>query len=125
MARLTRTSGSGKRSRAQNNIITRGMGRHQNLVRQGFIRGFFEEMVTTVLNVGRSSYRWVRDEIDRILVWAKMIEVNDMPPARKIEGATSVEEPSETGKHRVVVERATTRVVDPSERIRVTGKRIK
>jgi hypothetical protein len=123
MARLIRTGGG--RRKAHNSIITRGMGRHQNLVRQGFIRGFFEEAITTVLNVGRSSYRWFKDEFDRILVWAKMIELNDMPPPMRIEGSTTVEEVSTTGKHRVAITKPEVRVVDPSERIRVTVKRIK
>jgi len=102
------------------------MGRHQNLVRQGFIRGFFEAAVTSILEYGRSSRRWFKDEFDRIMVWAKLIEVNDMPPDRRIQGSTVVEEPSDTGKNRrVTVENATARVVDPSERIKVTIKRLK
>lgn len=116
---------SGTRRRAHNSIVTRGMGRHQNLVRQGFIRGFFEEITYRVVGAGRSGYRWFKDELTRILVWAKLIEVNDAAPTERIEGSTSISEPA--GKHYGVVtaEVVSKRVVDPAERIKVTVQRVK
>jgi hypothetical protein len=79
-----------------NRIITRGMGASRGLagragmVTQGY-GGFFRAVVKLfepVLRVrrGRSAPRREEKELETIIIRAKLIEVNDSPPKKKVEG---------------------------------------
>jgi hypothetical protein len=118
-----------------NRIITKGMGSSRGIpgnagiVTQGYGGTFFESVKAAarrIVKAGQSGTKRAAREIEKLLVWAKLIEVNDSVPSMKIEGYTSAEIiPAETAKNTVVVEGFKNRIVDLAEKIRVTVKRMK
>jgi hypothetical protein len=58
------------------------------MVTQGYggILSAIVEGARYVIRLGKSGTRRALREIEEIVVWAKLIEVNDTPPPRKIEG---------------------------------------
>ena len=81
-----------------NKIITRGLGSSRgksgraSLVTMGF-GGIFEAIVAgteRLIKVGQSGMKRALKELDEIIVWAKMIRVNDEAPKKTIEGFVKV-----------------------------------
>ena len=97
-----------------NRIITRGLGTSRGqagragLVTQGYGGGFkkvIEEVITQAVIHGKSGIK----KIEEIVIWAKLISVNDNPPKQNIEGYTRV--PIQRSKNiATLVEHVATRV---------------
>lgn len=67
---------------------SRGKAGRAGMVTQGY-GGIFERVVEGVrhaIRLGKSGARRTLQELEEIIIWAKLIEVNDTPPPRKIEG---------------------------------------
>lgn len=81
-----------------NRLITRGMGTSRGaagvagMVTQGY-GGFFRKVKDALVDIakkGRSSARKVIQEIEEIVVWAKLIRVNDSTPPKLVQGYIAV-----------------------------------
>ena len=79
---IVTTTGTGSRN---NTIVTRGFGRKNNIVTRGFVRGFFQEVVR-LLWAGQSGLKRSIKDLEDIIISAKLINVNDDVPTKKIEG---------------------------------------
>jgi hypothetical protein len=80
--------------RSHNTIVTKGLGRHNNLVARGFVRGFIETIIAGtqhIVRVGRSGAKRIIKEVESIMIYAKLIDVNDFQPKVKIEGVIKVD----------------------------------
>jgi len=118
-----------------NRIITRGFGPSRGLpgragpITQGY--GNPPQFVVSALQrnlslrLGQSGTKRRLRELQHVIVWAKLIEVNDMPPKRKIEGFVKVPVNAEHGTSRVVVEHVASRVRSALSDIKVTIKRLR
>lgn len=72
-------------------MVTRGFGRNQNMVAQGFsIMSFVSEAVLRFIELGQSGAKRALKEIQEVVVWAKLIRINDKPPALPIQGSVKV-----------------------------------
>lgn len=118
---------------ATNKIITRGLGLspRNRLITQGYggPPSFVAQTITAIttrrhIAGGGTGKRRVLAELEEVIVWAKLIEVNNMPPKKKIEGKIRVQVKKGEGT-KVLAERISQRVVKTLERIKVTVKRIK
>lgn len=114
--------------RITNRIIMRGMGPHINrLITQGyggppaFVVAAFQRGII----VGQSGRKRRLREMDTIVVWAKLIELNDMPPPKKIEGFIRVPVDHDRGFAAVMAEHVSSRVWKAWQDFKVIVKRIK
>lgn len=81
-----------------NRIITRGMGTSRGkagvagLVTQGYggLFRFVKEQARRAIRVGKSSAKRAAEGLEEIVVWAKLVRVNDRTPDQKIEGFVRV-----------------------------------
>lgn len=116
-----------------NRIITRGMGASRGkagvagLVTQGY-GGLFriaKEAVRQLIKVGRSSAKRAVEGLEEIVVWAKLVRVNDKKPDEKVEGFIRVG--IDRARHIAVnlMGTITSRVRSTWEDIKVTISRIK
>jgi hypothetical protein len=114
-------------------IITRGLGTPL-LVTQGYgaIPGFIPEIIDDIRirkGGGGGAKRRRRQEelrdLTPIVVWAKLVEVNDMPPKVTIEGSITVPGGPESDPPSTKVEYITRRVRKAWEAVKVTVKRLK
>ena len=116
-----------------NRLITRGMGRnYQQPGNSGMITagmgGFFEQIIEEyvkpiarhIVRVGGSAKRTIVDELGRIIVWAKLVFINDHEPEQLIVGSTSN---YVTKQHGASVEFVHSKVVAKSDYV-VSAKRI-
>lgn len=112
--------------RITNRIIMRGMGPHINrLICQGY-GGPPAFVITAILRgirVGQSGTKRRLRELDPIIVWAKLIEVNDHPPPKKIEGFITVY--VSKAYARVIASHVSTRVRKAWQDLKVIIQRIK
>jgi hypothetical protein len=113
--------------RRHNTIVTRGFGRHNNIVTLGFVRGFIgtvTEQTIRLINLGQSGAKRVVKELEEVLIWAKLVGVNDDEPKERIEGSIRVR--IDAARHiSLVAERVahgTRRIIDD---IKVTVRRWK
>lgn len=83
-------SGESTRTTRHNTIVTRGFGRHNNIVTLGFVRGFFTEQAVRLINIGQSGAKRAMKELEEILIWTKLVGVNDEEPKKHIEGSLRV-----------------------------------
>jgi hypothetical protein len=122
--------------RLQNKIITRGLGglrsvpESSGLVVQGYGPLPPAFVVTTLerplrLRLGQSGLKRRMREFDEIIVWAKLIEVNDMPPPKKVEGWITVR--VKRGQHHAMAmaEHISSRTRKAWETIKVSVWRVK
>lgn len=97
-------------------MITAGMG--------GFFEQIIEEYVKPIarhiVRVGGSAKRTIVDELGRIIVWAKLVFINDHEPEQLIVGSTSN---YVTKQHGASVEFVHSKVVAKSDYV-VSAKRI-
>ena len=117
-----------------NRIVTRGMGPTRggvpgraSMVTQGY-GGFFraiKEQGIRLIKAGQSSAKRRLQELQDVLVWAKLIRVNDEPPRRAIQGSIVVKVSGASQLAVRVVERATVRVRKAIEDLKITVKRIR
>lgn len=112
-----------------NRIVTRGFGPSRGLpgragpVTQGF-GGPPSFVVETLVRRahGRSGKR-PDDELHTFILWARLVEVNDVPPPRKIEGFVRVS--VRPGGLAVIAERLSQVMKDVLNDIKVVVQRIK
>lgn len=113
-------------------IITRGLG-SPLLVTQGYgaIPGFIPEIIDDIRirqgGGGGTKRRKQQEELCDlipIIVWAKLVEVNDMPPKVIIKGGTTVSRHPENDLPTMKVEYITRKIRKAWEAIKVTVKRI-
>lgn len=134
MARIFIPVPSGQQSGTQsfpNKIITRGMGAtrggvpgRQGLVVQGYtgtVPGFIPTTLLRQINLGQSGYKRRLAELDEIIIWAKLIEMNNKPPPVTVKGWIRVKQAPGRGFVSVMAE--SVRVV--RDYIKVTVSRLK
>ena len=117
--------------RITNRIITRGMGPHINrLICQGYggPPAFVIAAIGRGIIVGQSGAKRRLRDMDQVIVWAKLIEVNRQPPKtkpnnEKVQGFVIV--PVTKGYGRVIVAHVSSRVKKAWEDLKVSVKRIK
>jgi hypothetical protein len=85
---------------------------------------FVEEAIQRAIRKGRSGDKRYLEELEEIVVWAKLVQVNNRKPEEKIEGSVRVKVDSNT-KTVVQAEHFRQRVRNAIERIKVTVKRLK
>ena len=119
-----------------NKIVTRGFGPVRDgvpgragPVTQGY-GGPPAFVVTTLanlrqINLGQSGLKRRIRELDEIIVWAKLIEINDQPPPREVKGWIKVHVKRDQGYAAVMAEHVSSRVRKAWETIRVTVQRLK
>lgn len=117
-----------------NRIITRGIGRTRggvlgraSMVTGGF-GGFFraiKEQAVRIIRAGQSGAKRRLQELQEVLVWAKLIRVNDEKPTRQIQGSITVRVPGTSQFAVKVVERVSIRVRKAIEDLKITVKRIR
>lgn len=117
-----------------NRLITRGMGKstgssgRAGLITQGF-GGFFVivEKASRLLRrhrLGQSGTKRALNELDDIIVWAKLIRVNDETPKAQVQGTLKVKV-NFSRKIAVIAEGFSSRVKKVWEDVRISVKRIK
>jgi hypothetical protein len=119
-----------------NRLITRGLGTSRGasgragLVTQGF-GGVPSVIIRTLETVprrvvkGSSDYgRRQLDELNVVVLWAKLIEINSKPPSSIIQGSVRVKI-DETSGVAVLVERFVSRISKTWSDIKITVKRLK
>lgn len=112
--------------RITNRIITRGMGPHINrLVTQGYggPPGFVIQAILRGITVGQSGAKRRLREMKEVIIWAKMIEINNVSPKNKIEGFVRVH--VKEGSVKAAVEHVSSRVRSITESIKVFVKHVK
>ena len=98
-----------------------------SMVVQGY-GGFFraiKEQAIRMIKAGQSGTKRRLQELQDVLVWAKLIRVNDEAPRRVIQGSIVVKVSSASQIAIRVVERATVRVRKAIEDLKITVKRIR
>lgn len=72
-------------------MITRGLGRNQNMVAQGFsIMSFVSDAILRFIELGQSSAKRALKEIQEVVVWAKLIRINNKTVTKKLQGSVKV-----------------------------------
>lgn len=117
-----------------NRIITRGMGPstgaagRAGMVTQGY-GGVSPAFVTETLvgyrqiNLGQSGTKRRLEQLDEVIIWAKLVEVNGQPPAAPVKGWVKVKIDKSRGT--TMVEHIASRSRAAWEFIKVTAKRLK
>lgn len=116
-----------------NRIITRGMGPSRGapgiagMVTQGY-GGFFRfvaEIPARLVRAGRSSAQRAVQGLEEVIVWAKLVRVNDKKPEQSVEGFVRVG--IDKARHIAVniMGSITTRARSVWEDIKITISRIK
>lgn len=116
-----------------NRLITRGMGRSRGaagragMVTQGMggIFRFVSEQAQRLIKVGRSSAQRALEGLEEVIVWAKLIRVNDEKPEEKVEGFTRVGVDKKRNIAVSLMGAISSRVRNIFEDIKVTIKRIR
>jgi hypothetical protein len=108
-------------------IVTRGLGRnkpgYQGFITMGYGRRFIEEVIR-IARRGRSSAQRLIKELEDVVVWAKLIRVNDEKPKENIQGQLSVKVNLST-RIAVMAENVSTRTRSAWEDIKITINRVK
>lgn len=119
-----------------NRIITRGMGPTRgtpgvpgraSMITMGY-GGFFREVArqaVRLIRAGQSGTKRALRELQEVVVWAKLIRINDEKPKYPIQGSIKVRVSSASQIAVKIVERASVRVRAAWEDIKITVKRIK
>lgn len=119
-----------------NRLITRGMGTSRGapgragMVTQGYggPPSFVVKALETPRRVvkGGSGYgrRDELDELNVVILWAKLIEINSRPPEKKIEGKVIVKIDKSSGVA-IIAERLIAQVYKAWNDIKITVKRLK
>ena len=116
-----------------NRIITRGMGKSRvktgnaGLITQGYggtILQKIKEQITRVIHAGRSAGERVIQEVQDVIVWAKLIRVNDKTPIKNISGHVRVRNRASSVAIKIM-ERISVRTRNALEDIKITIRRIR
>lgn len=117
---------------AVNRIVTRGFGASSGspgragpvTLGYGGPPSFVVEAIEEFTRVRHGgSKRRHSDDLETVIVWARLVEVNDRVPEKKIEGSVRV--PMPRSRARVVVERVATGVRDAWRDVKVTIERVR
>lgn len=116
-----------------NRIVTRGFGSSRGLagragpVTQGYggPPAFVVAAFKRGLIFGQSGHKRRLRELQPVIVWAKLVELNGQAPSRKIEGFVTVRVDKDRGFTFVMAEHVSSRVKKVWEDFRVIVKRIK
>jgi hypothetical protein len=117
-----------------NKIVTRGMGLvrggvpgRAGLVVQGYggLPSFVVAALQSTLKLGQSGYKRRMAELEEVIIWAKLIEVNDRPPPREVKGWIRVRVKKDQGYASVLAEHVSSRIRAAWESIKVTVTRVK
>jgi hypothetical protein len=72
-------------------MVTRGFGRNQNIVAQGFsLMSFISDAVLRFIELGQSGAKRALKEIQEVVVWVKLIRINDETLPQPIQGSVKV-----------------------------------
>jgi len=117
-----------------NKLVTRGMGPvtggvpgRAALISQG-LGGFFEEVKRQAIRIyraGQSGTKRALQELQEVMVWAKLIRINDEKPPIPISGSIKVRISKTSQIAAVLISRASVRVRSALEDLKITVKRIK
>lgn len=117
-----------------NKLITRGLGPvtggvpgRAALISQG-LGGFFEEVKRQAIRIyraGQSGAKRALQEAQEVMVWAKLIRINDKNPPVPISGSIKVRISKTSQIAAVLISRASVRVRSALEDLKITVKRIK
>jgi hypothetical protein len=108
-------------------LVTRGFGRGQNIVMQGYsLMSFVKEALTRFITLGQSGAKRALQEMQDVIVWAKLLRVNDEAPKKNIQGQIRVSiSKSATDLVVKVVGAAKVKARSAWEDLKITVKRIK
>lgn len=109
--------------RVINRALTRGMGPNMRLVASG--GGGFRKFIEFIRQKAGDGAKYVKDGLEEVIVWAKLIRVNDTKPEQSVEGFVKVG--IDKARHIAVniMGSITTRVRSAWEDIKITISRIK
>lgn len=116
-----------------NRIITRGMGASRGkagvagMVTQGYggIFRIVKDQLRRFAKAGQSGAKRALKELEDVVVWAKLIRVNDEKPKQQIQGSINVKVDSARHFAVSIVEGVSSRVRSAWEDIKITVKRIR
>jgi hypothetical protein len=117
-----------------NKIITRGFGAKRSMpgaagpVTIGCgssIIAIINSIIQWLPKPGQSGTKRRLAELDQVVVWAKLVEINDKAPHKEITGWINVLVKKQQNYASVMAEHVSTRIQTAWERIRVSVKRIK
>ncbi len=111
--------------RTINRLCTRGLGRTQLLVTQGYVGPPAFVVVALQRNFGQSGLKRRQRDLDLVVVWAKLIEINDKAPSRNVEGFVKVAANRERNFASVMAEHVSSRVRKVLSTLKVFAQRIK
>lgn len=119
---------------SRNKLVTRGFGPLSGgtpgraaLVSQG-LGGFFRNIkrqTIRIIQAGQSGTKRALQELQEVMVWAKLIRINDEKPPVPISGSIKVRISKTSQIAAVLISRASVRVREAWEDIKITVKRIK
>jgi len=108
-------------------IVTRGLGRnkpgYQGFITMGYGRRFIE-IVKRVVRTGRSGAERMLRDLEDVMVWAKLIRVNDEKPNQDVQGRINVKV-NLAKRIAVAAENVSTRTRSAWEDIKITVTRQK
>jgi len=109
-------------------MTTRGLGKgtpgNQGLVTGGFGKRLLVE-IQRIYRAGQSGTKRALERLQEVLVWAKLIRVNDSPPPVKIQGFVKAHVERSPTYRKITVQPISARVRDISQDIKISVKRIK
>lgn len=117
-----------------NRLVTRGMGASRGvpgragLVTQGMggiFRFIVKEIPERIIRVGRSSAKRAAEGLEEIVVWAKLVSVNEQTPEKKVEGFIKLGIDRARRIAVTLTDGITARVKSAYNNLRVTISRIK
>lgn len=119
---------------SRNKLVTRGFGPlsggtpgRASLVSQG-LGGFFQNVkrqAIRIISAGQSGTKRALQELQEVMVWAKLIRINDEKPSFPIQGSIKVRISRTSQIAAVLVSKAKVRVREAWEDLKITVKRIK
>jgi|LauGreDrversion4_2_1035121.scaffolds.fasta_scaffold78347_4 hypothetical protein len=108
-------------------IVTRGMGKNppgvQGFISMGFGRRLIEQVRQAIAR-GKSSAKRLAQELEDVVVWAKLIRVNDEKPKTNVQGSIRLKIDTARNIAVSMVEGTTARVKKTWEDIKITVKRL-
>ena len=114
--------------RVINRIITRGMGGARGSGRASLVvwgGGGFRQVIEYVKRKAGDGVKYVKDGIDEIIVWAKLVRINDEKPKVLIQGLTRAQLDSKKKISVKLSERISMRARKAWEDIKITIRRVK
>ena len=107
--------------------VSRGVPGRAGLVTQGYggVFRFIKEQAVRLIRIGQSGTKRALQDLQEVIVWAKLIRVNDEAPRFLLQGSVKVQVSKVSQVAVKVLERASVRVRKAWEDIKITVKRIR